>query len=189
MLTIVKAEDNIKDTETLLKNITEREEYQSNEGNHKRVLQQRKFKNFNYLKYMPNTITEETPQRTKHKTGFQKTYASVGTNNANAEKESQTLLKKLKTLNPNKRPQRRKNSPDGPTSKIRQEPSPRDEEIENQITKFLKQSRTNSIIGNNLKNVKMASTLGVQTTKNTELIMYLTLCNKQWKHYRHTINN
>ena len=85
---------------------------------------------------MPNTITEETPQRTKHKTGFQKTYASVGTNNANAEKESQTLLKKLKTLNPNKQPQRRKNSPDGPTSKIRQEPSPRDEEIENQITNF-----------------------------------------------------
>ena len=36
-----------------------------------------------YLKYKPNSTTEETPQPTKHKTRFQKTYAGVvqGTNN------------------------------------------------------------------------------------------------------------
>ena len=78
------------------------------------------------MKYKPNSTTEETPQSTKHKTGFQKTYASVvqGTNNTNtnvsitdksnninAENESQTLLNKLKTLNPNKQPQSRGKSP------------------------------------------------------------------------------
>ena len=56
--TIVKTEDNIKDTEAHLKNITEREECQSiektiknNEENTKRLLQQRKFKKFNYLNF------------------------------------------------------------------------------------------------------------------------------------------
>ena len=72
------------------------------------------------MKYKQNSATKETPQPTKHKTGFQKTYASVvqSTNNtntnvsttekfsnANADNESQTLFNKLKTLNPNKRPQ------------------------------------------------------------------------------------
>ena len=70
--TIVKTEDNIKGTKTHLNNITEREEYQSigktiknNEANTKCLLQQRKFKKFNYLKYKPNSTTEETPQPTK----------------------------------------------------------------------------------------------------------------------------
>ena len=56
--TIVKTEDNIKDTEAHLKNITEREECQSiektiknNVENTKRLLQQRKFKKFNYLNF------------------------------------------------------------------------------------------------------------------------------------------
>ena len=151
--TIVKTEDNIKDTETHLKNITEREEYQSiektiknNEANTKHLLQQRKFKKFNYLKYKQNSATKETPQPTKHKTRFQKTYASVvqSTNNTNtnvsttekfsntnAENESQTLLNKLKTLNPNKRPQSRGKLPSRSSSKTRQEPSPKDKEIEN----------------------------------------------------------
>ena len=141
--TIVKTEDNIKDTETHLKNITKREEYQSiektiknNEANIKRLLQQRKFKKFNYLQYKPNSTTKEAPQPTKHKTRFQKTYASVvqGTNNtntnasithksnnANAGNESQTLLNKLKTLNSNKRPQSRGKSPSRSASKTRQE--------------------------------------------------------------------
>ena len=118
---IVKTEDKIKDAETHLKNITEMKKYQSiektikdNEANTKHLLQQIKFKKFNYLKYKQNSTTKETLQPTKHKTGFQKTYASVvqGTNNTNtnvsttnkfsntnAEKESETLLNKLKTLN------------------------------------------------------------------------------------------
>ena len=119
---IVKTEDNIKDTKRYLKDITESEEYQrlqktikNNEANTKHLLQQRKFKKFNYLKYKQNSTTKETPQPTKHKTGFQKTYASVvqSTNNTNtnvsttekfsnrnAENESETLFNKPKTLNP-----------------------------------------------------------------------------------------
>ena len=86
------------------------------------------------MKYKPNSTIEKTPQPTKHKTGFQKTYASVvqGTNNTNsnvsiihksnntnAESESQTLLSKLKTLNPNKRQQNRVKFPSRSTSKTR----------------------------------------------------------------------
>ena len=196
--TIVKTEDNIKDTETHLKNITEREEYQSiektiknNEANTKQLLQQRKFKKFNYLKYKQNSTTKETLQPIKHKTGFQKTYASVvqstnksNTNvsttekfiNANTENESQTLLNKLKTLNPNKRPQSRGKSPSRSTSKTRQEPSPRDKEIENlkNEIRILKQSQTNSITGDNPKNAQMVSRLGGEATNNTEIINVLT---------------
>ena len=91
--TIDRTEDNIKDTETHLKNVTAREEYQSigktiknNEGNTKHLLQKRKFKKFNYLKYKQNSTTKETPQPTKHKTGFQKTM--------------QVLYKVLTTLTP-----------------------------------------------------------------------------------------
>ena len=127
---IVKTEDNIKDTKRYLKDITESEEYQrlqktikNNEANTKHLLQQRKF---NYLKYKQNSTTKETPQPTKHKSGFRKIYASVvqrnlsfyigvsvvfnntNTNvsttekfsNRNAENESQTLFNKPKTLNP-----------------------------------------------------------------------------------------
>ena len=68
------------------------------------------------MKYKQNSISKETPQPTKHKTEFHKTRASVvqGTNNntnvsttekvsnTNAENEPETLLNKLKTLNPNK---------------------------------------------------------------------------------------
>ena len=69
--TIFKTEDNIKDPETHLKNITERTEYQSiekiiknNEANTKHLLQQRKFKKFNFLKYKQNSTRKETAQRT-----------------------------------------------------------------------------------------------------------------------------
>ena len=196
--TIVKTQDNIKDTETHLKNLTEREEYQciekpikNNEANTKQLLQQRKSKKFNYLKNKQNSTTKETPQPVKHKTGFQKTYASVvqSTNNTNtnvsttekfsntnAENESQTLLNKLKTLNPNKRPQSRGKSPSRSTSKTRQEPSPRDKEIENlkNEIQILKQSQTNSITGDNPKNALMASTPVGSTTNNTEIINVLT---------------
>ena len=149
--TIVKTEDNIKDTETHLKNITEKEEYQSiekniknNEANTKNILQLRKFKQFSYLKYKPNSATEETLKPTKHKTGFQETYASLvqGTNNNNTDvsitqksnnistkSKPQTLLNKLKTLNSNKQPQSRGKSPSRSTSKTRQEPSPKKSKI------------------------------------------------------------
>ena len=93
------------------------------------------------MKYKQNSTTKETLQPIKHKTGFQKTHPSVvqSTNNtntnvstteifinANAENKSQTLLNKLKTLNPNKRPQSLGKSPSRSTSKTKQEPSPRD---------------------------------------------------------------
>ena len=104
-----------------------------------------KFKKFSYLKYKPNSITE-TPQPTKHKTGFQKTYASAvqGTNNTNinvsishksnnndAENKSHILLSKLKILNLDKQLQSCGKSLSRSTSKTRQKPSPRDKEIEN----------------------------------------------------------
>ena len=148
-------------------------------------------KNFNYLKYKQNSATKETPQPTKHKTGFPKTCATVvqSTNNTNpnvstiekfgntnAENESQTLLNKLKILNLNKRLQSRGKSPSGSTSKTRQESSPRDKEIENlkNEMQILKQSQTNSITGDNPKNAQMASAPGGQTTNNEEIINVLT---------------
>ena len=76
---IVKTEDNIKDTETRLENMPDRAEHQSieetiknNESKTKNLIQQRKLKKFNYLKCKRNSTTEEKPQPTKHKTGFQK---------------------------------------------------------------------------------------------------------------------
>ena len=67
-----KTEDNIRGTETHLKNITEREEYKSiertiknNEANTKLLLQQIKLKRVNYLKYKQNSTTKETPQQKK----------------------------------------------------------------------------------------------------------------------------
>ena len=95
--------------------IIEREEYQSivetiknNDIKTKSVIQQRKLKKINNLKQKPNSATE-------HKTGFRKNIYKCciqGTNNTNinvsithkcnntnAENKSQTLLKKLKTLN------------------------------------------------------------------------------------------
>ena len=65
------------------------------------------------MKNKPNSTTLETQQPTKHKTGFQETYASVAqgtnntntnvsithkSNNTNAQSKSQTLLNKLKIL-------------------------------------------------------------------------------------------
>ena len=124
--TIGKTEDKIKDTETQLKNITEKEEYQdiektikNNEANIKRLLQQRKFKKFIYLKYKSNSTTEETPQPTNHKTGFQKIYVSAvqsssntNTNVSISHKSSNTEISDnpQQTENiksPNKRPQSR----------------------------------------------------------------------------------
>ena len=62
------------------------------------------------------------------------------------------------------------------TSKTRQEPSPRDKEIENlkNEIRILKQSQTNSITGDNQKNAQMASTPGGQATNRTEIINVLT---------------
>ena len=143
---------------------------------------------------------------TKHKTKFKKKYASVvqGTNNTNtsvsithksnntsAENESQTLLNKLKTLNPNKRPKIRGKPPSRSTCKTRQEPSLRYKEMENleNEIRILKQCQTNSVTGGNPKNAQMASTPGGQATNNTEIINVLTLSNQHWKHYPHTTSN
>ena len=134
-----------------------------------------------------NSITEETLKPTEHKTGFQKIYASVvqGTNDTNnnvsiAHKSKNTKAKNefqiiLKTLNPNKQPQSRGKLPSRTTSKTRQEPSPRDKEIENLKSEIrtLKQSQTNSITEDNPKNVQIASTPGGQATNNTEIINVL----------------
>ena len=138
-----------------------------------------------------NKIQQQRKHRNQHKIGFQKIYASVvqSTNNTNTnvsttgkfsntntENESKALFNKLNTLNPNKRPQSRRKSPSRSTSKTRKEPNPRDKEIENlkNEIRILKQSQTNSITGDNPKNAHMTSTLGGQTTSNTEIINELS---------------
>ena len=90
--------------------------------------------------------------------------------------DTQTLFNKLKTLNPNKRPQSCGKSPYSSTSKTRQEQSPRDKEIKNlkNEIRILKQSQTNSITQDNLKNAQIASTPGGQATNNTQMINVLT---------------
>ena len=97
-------------------------------------------------------------------------------NSTNAGKESQSLLKKLKTLNLNKWPQSHGKSPSRSTFRKRQEPSLRDKEIENPKIEIqiLEQSQTNSITRDNPKNAQMASTPGGQATNNTEIINVLT---------------
>ena len=86
--TIVKTKDNIKDTETHLKNIIPDTEktINNNEANTKRLLQQRKSKKFNYLKCKANSATEETLNQLNIKQNF--------------KKNMQVLYKVLTTLTP-----------------------------------------------------------------------------------------
>ena len=78
------------------------------------------WKRLTYASVVKETNNTNTNESITHKS-----------NSTNAEKESQSLLKKLKTLNPNKWPQSHGKSPSRSTSRIRQEPSLRDKEIEN----------------------------------------------------------
>ena len=82
--------NNIKDTETHLKNMTE--QYwniegiiTNNEGNTKRLLQQRQFKKFYNFKHKLKWTTKKTPRPKKHEQDWKKSYASdlQGTKNAN----------------------------------------------------------------------------------------------------------
>ena len=87
--TIKSTNDNIKNTEATLRNLSENQEFlnidkvlKTNVEATKRQLQQRKFKKFNNLKYKPQPIKEQTPAITQAK--FKKSYANVvkgGTNN------------------------------------------------------------------------------------------------------------
>ena len=122
--TIAQTKQNIRETETDLKSVTEKEEYfqieetiKTNETKTKRLLHQCKFKKFNSLKYK-----EEILQRTKEPTAFKKSYANAvsGANNvkynnhiisrsfsnANVANEPQTILGKLEAQNPRKPQQR-----------------------------------------------------------------------------------
>ena len=123
------------------------------------------WKRLTYASVVKETNNTNTNESITHKS-----------NSTNAEKESQSLLKKLKTLNLNKWPQSHGKSPSRSTSRIRQEPSLRDKEIENLKIEIqiLEQSQTNSITRDNPKNAQMASTPGGQATNNTEIINVLT---------------
>ena len=70
--TIKSTNDNIKNTEATLRNLSENQEFlnidkvlKTNVEATKRQLQQRKFKKFNNLKYKPQPIKEQTPTITQ----------------------------------------------------------------------------------------------------------------------------
>ena len=72
--TIAYTKQNMRETETDLKNITAKEEYfqiektiKTNEADTKRPLHQRKFQKFYSLKHKPETTREEIVQPSRHK--------------------------------------------------------------------------------------------------------------------------
>ena len=83
--TIAQTKQNIRETETDLKNVTAKEEYiqiektiKTNEAKKKKgLLHQCNFKKFNSLKYKPQVTREEALQPTKEPTVFKKSYANV----------------------------------------------------------------------------------------------------------------
>ena len=162
--TIESSNESIKNTEAILRNITENQEFLSigkvlktNVEAIKRQLQQRKFKKFNNLKYKPQPLKEQIRAITQ--ANFKKSYANVvkgGTNiidpkvqnlrktsKTNIQEEPPTLLKKLELLHPAHAQHRRGKSPKRVPSITNQTSTDRDKEIEdlrNQI-KFLKQNQ------------------------------------------------
>ena len=156
--------ESIKNTETTVRNLTENQEFlnidkilKTNIEVTKRQLQQRKFKKFNYLKYKPQPIQEQTMAITQ--ANFNKSYANAvkgntniinskvqhlrKTSKTNILEEPSTLLKKLELLHPAQAPHCRGKSPARVPSTIKQISTNRDKEIEdlrNQI-KLLKQNK------------------------------------------------
>ena len=156
--------ESIKNTETTVRNLTENQEFlnidkilKTNIEVTKRQLQQRKFKKFNYLKYKPQPIQEQTMAITQ--ANFNKSYANAvkgntniinskvqhlrKTSKTNILEEPSTLLKKLELLHPAQTPHCRGKSPARVPSTIKQISTNRDKEIEdlrNQI-KLLKQNK------------------------------------------------
>ena len=94
--TISQTADHINSTENALKQNMEKEEFQKiketiyrNEEATKRVLKQRKFKKFNYLKHRPDTErNQKTSQTTTIQDTLKLTYASILKNNTNAASNS-----------------------------------------------------------------------------------------------------
>ena len=162
--TIEFTNESIKNTETALRNLTENQEFLNIEKilktyieATKRQLQQRKFKKFNYLKYKPQPIKEQTPEITQ--ANIKKSYANAVKGNiniidpkvqhlrkkkqTNILEEPPTLLKKLELLHPAHTQHHRGKSPTRVPSTAKQTSTDRDKEIEdlrNQI-KLLKQNQ------------------------------------------------
>ena len=94
--TISETAAHINSTENALKQNMEKEEFQKiketisrNEEATKRVLKQRKFKKFNYLKHKPDTErNRKTSQTTTIQDTLKPTYASILNNNANVASSS-----------------------------------------------------------------------------------------------------
>ena len=94
--TISESAAHINSTENALKQNMEKEEFQKiketisrNEEATKRVLKQRKFKKFNYLKHKPDTESnQKTSQTTTMQDTLKPTYASILKNNTNVASNS-----------------------------------------------------------------------------------------------------
>ena len=120
--TIAQTKQNIRETETDLKNVTAKEEYfhiletiKTNDAKTKRPLHLRKLKKLNSLKYKPETTREETMQPTKEPPAFKKSYPNAVsdannvkynkhiisriTRNTNVAKELQRILGNLEAQN------------------------------------------------------------------------------------------
>ena len=131
----------IKETETDLKKVTEKDEFsaieatiKTNASTAKRQLHQRKFKKFNSLKYKPRVTKDETTEPTNQKNNIRQSYTStvIGNNitsriyrnisrkssNINIDNERAALLQKLERLNPTNIQHQHANSPTRNHSKI-----------------------------------------------------------------------
>ena len=101
--TIESTNESIKNTETILRDLTVNQEFlnigkilKTNIGATKLQLQQLKFKEFNYLKYKPQPIIEQTPTITYAK--FKKPYANAVKGNTKiTDPKVQHLRKTSKT--------------------------------------------------------------------------------------------
>ena len=147
-----------------MRNLTENQEFlnidkilKTNIEATKCQLQQWKFKKFNYLKYKPQPIKEQTPAITQ--AIFKRSYANAvkgntniidpkvhnlkKTSKTNILEEPPTLLKKLELLHLAHTQHRRRKSPRGVSSTTKQTSTDRDKEIEDlrNQTKLLKQNQ------------------------------------------------
>ena len=167
----------------------------------RRQLQQQKFKNFNYLKYKPQPIKEQTPAITQ--ANLKKYYVNAAkgntniidpkvqhlrkTSKTNIQEEPRTLLKKLELLHPAHTQHRHGKSPTRDPSTTKQTSTDRDNDIEglwNQI-KLLKQSQKEHYTQEqpkhtenkedhlDPKNIQVASTSGGHTQTNIDLLKVL----------------
>ena len=152
--TIAQTNGAIKETETELKKVTEKNKFsaieattKANESTSKCQLHQRKLKKFYSLKYKPQATKDKTTEPIKQQINIRRSYANAvkGNNNnsrthgnisrkssnINIANERPTWLQKLERLCPSNIQHQRAKSPTRIHSKTQYNVSSKDEEIEN----------------------------------------------------------